>query len=139
MQLLFPDDYISNISERIRLYRELDNIESEEKLQDFENEFKDRFGELPMQTIELMNIVRLRWLALKLGFEKIVLKNERMVVYFINNQESPYYKSSVFVRILNFVQQNPKDIKMKELNNKLTMSFNKIKNVQTAIEKVKNI
>ncbi len=139
LELLFPDNYINNISERIRLYRELDNIETEEKLLDFENQLKDRFGNLPSQTVELMNVVRLRWVAVELGFEKIILKNEKMVAYFISNQESPYYKSTIFSKILGFIQQNPKDIKMKETNNKLTLSFDHTKNVQNAIDKIQKI
>jgi transcription-repair coupling factor (superfamily II helicase) len=139
LELLLPDNYINNISERIRLYRELDNIETEEKLLDFENQLKDRFGKLPVQTIELMNIVRLRWVALELGFEKIILKSGKMVAYFINNQESPYYKSTIFSKILSFIQQNPKGIKMKESKNKLTLSFDHVLNVQNAIEKIKKI
>lgn len=139
LELLFPDNYINSISERIRLYRELDNIETEEKLLDFKNQLKDRFGELPSQTVELMNVVRLRWLAVELGFEKINLKNKRMVAYFISNQESPYYKSTIFSKILGFIQQNPKDIKMKETNNKLTLSFDHTKNVQNAIDKIQKI
>jgi transcription-repair coupling factor (superfamily II helicase) len=86
-----------------------------------------------------MNVVRLRWLAVELGFEKIILKKGRMVTYFINNQESPYYKSTIFSKILGFIQQNPKDIKMKEAKNKLTMSFDHVKNVQNAIEKIQKI
>ncbi|MCK5171119.1 MAG: transcription-repair coupling factor, partial [Bacteroidales bacterium] len=139
LELLFPDNYINNISERIRLYRELDNIETEEKLIDFESQLKDRFGNLPSQTVELMNVVRLRWLAVELGFEKIILKNEKMVAYFISNQQSPYYKSTIFSKILGFIQQNPKDIKMKETNNKLTLSFDHTNNVQNAIDKIQKI
>ena len=133
------DNYINNISERIRLYRELDNIETEEKLLDFEDNLKDRFGEIPEQTAELLNVVRLRWMAVKLGFEKIILKNNKMVAYFISNQESPYYKSAIFSGILGFIQQNPKGIIMKEINNKLTMSFIKTFSIQIAIEKLQKI
>jgi len=139
LELLFPDSYINNISERVRLYRELDNIETEDKLIDFEKNIKDRFGEIPEQTAELLNVVRLRWLAIKLGFEKIILKNNKMVVYFISNQESPYYKSAIFSGILGFIQQNPKGIVMKEINNKLTMSFIKTYSIQIAIEKLQKI
>ncbi len=139
LELLFPDSYINNISERIRLYRELDNIETEEKLLDFEDNLKDRFGEIPEQTAELLNVVRLRWMAVKLGFEKIILKNNKMVAYFISNQESPYYKSAIFSGILGFIQQNPKGIVMKEINNKLTMSFIKTFSIQIAIEKLQKI
>ncbi len=139
LEILFPDNYIANISERIRLYRELDNIETEEKLIDFENHLKDRFGEIPSQTIELVNVVRLRWLAVELGFEKIILKNGKMTAYFISNQDSPFYKSTVFSKILGFIQQNPKDIKMKEANNKLTMSFDRTLSIQNAIHKMQKI
>ncbi len=139
LEILFPENYISNISERIRLYRELDNVETEEKLMDFENHLKDRFGEIPSQTIELINVVRLRWLAVELGFEKIILKNGKMTAYFISNQDSPFYKSTVFSKILGFIQQNPKDIKMKEANNKLTMSFDRTLSIQNAINKMQNI
>lgn len=139
LELLFPDSYINNISERIRLYRELDNIETEEKLLAFEQQLKDRFGNIPEQTIELMNVVRLRWLAIDLGFEKIILKNERMVAYFISNQESPYYKSTIFSKILSFIQHNPKGVKMKESGNKLTISYMNVKSIQDAIQKVQKI
>ncbi|MBU8891288.1 MAG: transcription-repair coupling factor [Bacteroidales bacterium] len=139
LELLFPDNYISNISERVRLYRELDNTESEESLIKFEEQLIDRFGQPPLQTTELMNVVRLRWLAIKLGFEKIILKNRKMVVYFINNQDSAYYNSTVFSKILGFIQQNPKGILMKEINSKLTMSFINTNNVQNAIEKIQEL
>lgn len=133
LEILFPDSYISNISERVRLYRELDNTESEEQLVNFESQLKDRFGEIPPQTTELMNVVRLRWLAIDLGIEKIILKNNKLVAYFISDQESLYYNSEVFVKILGFLQKNPKSIKMKEMNNKLSMSINKVESIKKAI------
>ena len=139
LEILFPDHYIHNISERIRLYRELDNIETEERLIDFEKQLKDRFGTIPSQTIELMNVVRLRWLAIELGFEKIILKNKKLVAYFIQNQDSAYYKSPVFSKVLSFVQQNPRGTKMKESNNKLTLSFDNTVNIQSALEKFQKI
>ena len=139
LELLFPDEYINNISERVRLYRELDNIKLEEKLIEFEDRLTDRFGKIPNQTIELMNIVRLRWMALDLGVEKLILKNKRMVAYFISNQESPYYRSTTFSKILGYIQQNPKGIKMKELNNKLTLSFENTVSVHSAIENIQKI
>ena len=134
LELLLPESYINNISERIKLYRELDNIESENNLAEFENHLKDRFGTIPEQTIELMNIVRLRWMAVELGFEKIILKNSKMVIYFIGDQKSPYYKSQVFINILNVVQQNPKMISIKEANNKLSMTILKTDSVKKANE-----
>ena len=108
-----------------------------QKVPDFA--LKDRFGKVPNQTIELMNVVRLRWHAIDLGIEKLILKNKKMIAYFISNQESPYYQSALFSKILGFIQQNPKGIKMKELNKKLTLSFENISSVKNAIEKVQRI
>jgi transcription-repair coupling factor (superfamily II helicase) len=134
LELLFPDEYISNVSERIRLYRELDNIQTEEKLLDFQKQLEDRFGALPKQSVELLNIVRLRWLAVNLGFERIILKNGKLLVYFITNQMSPYYKSEVFVKVINFIQQNSKLFHMKEGKEKLTMTIDNISGIENAIK-----
>ncbi len=139
LEILFPDTYISNISERIKLYRELDNIESEESLIIFENQLIDRFGKIPKETQELLNIVRLRWIALDFGIEKIILKNNKLVAYFINDQDSLFFKSPKFVQILNYLQQNPKNVKMKENKDRLIMTFENIANILSAIEKFKNI
>jgi transcription-repair coupling factor (superfamily II helicase) len=81
-----------------------------------------------------MNIVRLRWLAIKLGFERISLKNNRMMVYFISNQQSQYYQTLVFNQVLNFIQKNPRVFQMKEGKDKLTMSTENIGNVKKAID-----
>lgn len=139
LELLLPESYISNISERIRLYRELDNLETEEKLREFELQLIDRFGKIPQQTIELINVVRLRQLAISLGFEKIVLKNKILVLYFISNKDSAFYKSATFAKILNFVQQNPRSINLKEANNKLSMTIAKIESIVKAIEFLQKI
>lgn len=139
MELLFPDNYINNISERVRLYRELDNIETEENLITFQENLIDRFGLVPSKTSELINVVRLRWFAIDLGIEKIILKNKKMAAYFINDQESAFYKSPVFSRILNYVQENPKGMKMKELKGKLIMTFENVKSISESINKIKDI
>jgi transcription-repair coupling factor (superfamily II helicase) len=139
MELLFPDSYISNISERVRLYRELDNIETEENLNAFQENLIDRFGNIPSQTSELINVVRLRWNAIDLGIEKIILKNKKMVAYFISDQESAFYKSPVFSRILNYIQENPKEMKMKELKGKLIITFENTQSISESINKIKNI
>ena len=102
LELLFPEEYISNISERMNLYRELDQIQRQEDLQLFEKGLIDRFGPLPGPSQDLLQVVNLRQLANRLGFEKIVLKNEKMIGYFVSNQDSPLYKSKVFTRILSF-------------------------------------
>lgn len=133
-EIMIPESYVENISERIKLYRELDNLQDEESLKKFEIKLIDRFGNIPGATIELMNIVRLRWLAIKLGFERISLKNNRMMVYFISNQQSQYYQTLVFNQVLNFIQKNPRVFQMKEGKDKLTMSTENIGNVKKAID-----
>ena len=131
MELLIPDSYISITSEKIRLYKELDAITDAEKLDKFIEELKDRFGELPPQLLQLTYVVRLRWEAIKLGFEKIVMKNNMMLVYFIFNQQSPYYSSPVFAKILGYINSSPSNMSVSEQNRKLVL---KIKGVNT-IEK----
>ena len=135
MELLIPDSYISITSEKIRLYKELDTISSPEALDRFMEDLKDRFGELPAQLVQLTYVVRLRWLAIKLGFEKIVLKNNIMLVYFIFNQQSQYYSTPLFANILNYINSSPANMSVSEQNRKLVL---KIKGVNT-IEKGYNI
>ena len=129
MEMLFPDSYIQSVSERMLLYRELDNQENDEALQLFENSLIDRFGKLPQASKDLLEVVRLRWLAIELGMEKIVLKNNRMICYFIADQRSPLYQSPVFGKILQFVQQHHSKCRMKESENKLTLTFARIESI----------
>ena len=133
MGILFSTDYIENTKERVKLYRELDNISDESGLQTFEQQLVDRFGEIPSESLDLMNIVRLRWKAIDLGIEKITLKNKMMINYFVSNSNSLYYQSSTFTQVLNFVQQNPRICSLKEHQGKLMLSFKDIPSVQDAI------
>jgi transcription-repair coupling factor (superfamily II helicase) len=134
MELLFPESYVPDSTERIRLYRTLDSSENESQLKQFESSLVDRFGQIPESTRELLNVVRLRWLALDLGFEKIILKNNKMILFFISDQLSPYYQSDTFTHILSFVQREPKLFRMKEDKNKLTLTIDKIPAVQQALD-----
>ena len=135
MELLIPDSYISLTSEKIRLYKELDAITTEDALERFTEDLKDRFGELPQQLVQLTYVVRLRREAIKLGFERIVLKNNMMLVYFVSNQQSPYYSTPTFAAILNYINSMPKNMSVTEQNKKLLL---KIKGIDT-IEKGYNI
>jgi transcription-repair coupling factor (superfamily II helicase) len=139
LELLFPDKYIQSISERMLLYRELDNIESEEALVQFEAGLIDRFGKLPAQSIELIEVVRLRRIAIDLGMEKIILKNQKMVCHFISDPKSPFYQSATFGTVLKYVQTHVNTCRMKENNNKLTLTFEKIKTVKKAKEVLENM
>ncbi len=134
LEILIPDDYVSDITERLSLYRELDNIENKENLIKFQNNLIDRFGPIPEQTQELINAIRLRWIAKKNGLEKIILKQNKFIGYFIYNKKSPYYQSDNFLRILNFVKNNPDNCMMKEKEDKLSITFYDVKNIDDAIK-----
>ena len=131
-ELMFPIEYVTNITERIKLYRELDNITKEEDLDQFEINIKDRFGKIPKQTKELLYVVKLRQTAKKIGIEKVVIRNEKMLCYFIKNQESTFFQSNIFGNILNKVQQLHTIVTMKEKNNKLRLTFENVKSVAQA-------
>lgn len=139
MEILIPDNYVNNIGERLSLYRELDDAKDESELKTFESNLNDRFGPIPEQTLELIHTIRLRWLAMEIGFEKLLLKNNRMSGYFIQNQNSPYYQSETFTKVLKFVQMNARICKMKESNGKLTLSFERIKSIDDAITALKPV
>ena len=132
MELLFPDSYIPGNSERMLLYRELDNIETQEELDLYKKGLEDRFGKLPSESRELLDILPLRWKAIQLGMEKIILKNGSMICYFISDQRSAFYQSDTFVKIVQHVQKGKSKGKMKESNGKLILSFTSVPNVETA-------
>jgi transcription-repair coupling factor (superfamily II helicase) len=134
LELLFPDEYIENVSERVSLYRELDNIDTDEKLTAFEQSLTDRFGTVPHAGKELINVVRLRQLAKQLGFEKIVLRNERMLAYFVSNPKSPYYQSATFAGILQHIQRYPQQFRMKQAKDKLALNINAVNSIHKSVE-----
>ena len=138
LQILIPDDYISNTTERINLYRELDNINDEEALTSFEKKLIDRFGTIPDATKQLLDLVRLRWLAIDLGFEKVMIKNNTMVLHFISNQNSIYYQSPTFINIIKYVQKQHEQFKIKE-GKKLTMTVKDIKDIYQALRTLQKI
>ena len=132
MEMRIPEEYIQNIAERLHLYKELDDIETEEKLIQFAEQLKDRFGPVPSQVFVLMDTIRLRWQAKQLGFEKIILKNKTLKAYFISNQQSAYFQSPLFASVLKFVQDHPRACKMKEDKGKLSLTLVNITTVQEA-------
>jgi transcription-repair coupling factor (superfamily II helicase) len=134
LELMFPTDYIENISERMTLYRELDNIDNETDLQAFAKRLDDRFGKLPKEAEQLLTAIRLRWLAMQLGFEKIVLKNERMIGYLVSNLKSGYYQTEAFGKVLNYMANNPRDCQLKEQNARRFVSIKNMKNIEQAYD-----
>ncbi|MFM1932402.1 MAG: transcription-repair coupling factor [Bacteroidota bacterium] len=125
-ELMIPDAYVSSISERLLLYRTLDEAKTDQELEAFRSQLIDRFGPVPQQTEDLFETIRIRRLANQIGFEKLVLKGGKMIGTFIANQDSPFYKSSKFSRVLSFLQENPKLGKMYEKNGTLRMSFDQV-------------
>ncbi len=142
-EILIPDDYVNVITERLNLYKELNDLKNEEELQVFQKNLIDRFGEMPNQVIDLLDSVRIKWLAKELGMEKIVLKNKRLLGYFISDQQSPFFQTKKFTDILNFLQQNPKICVMKEKETKqglrLIITFIHITSIQKALDLLKTI
>jgi transcription-repair coupling factor (superfamily II helicase) len=133
LEILIPDQYVNNISERLQLYSRLDNINDEHQLAEFSEEVRDRFGPLPVSTEALIDTVRLRWLGEKLGFEKLSLKNDRLRAYFITGNNS-YFSSDTFGLILSFVKKNPRRCKMKDSGGKAMLVTDGIKSVDDAME-----
>jgi len=139
LEILIPETYISNISERLRVYNDLDNVKDEEALIIFVDNIVDRFGPLPETVKSLIETARLRWIAEKLGFEKIVLKNESMKCYFVSSDNADYFNSDIFGKILSYVQANPQRCKMKEFKRKLILSIEEVIEIGNAMEIVKTL
>ena len=132
MEIMFPDDYVSNIPERIRLYRELNEIKNEKELEEFELRLKDRFGPIPSQAKSLMSIVRLKWLASGLGMEKISMKGKMMIVTFDSDPGSTFYRSPKFASLMNYVNRRQGQMKMRQKETRLTLTVTGITTVNAA-------
>ena len=142
-EILFPDNYINSITERLNLYNELSTLETDEELLQYEQRLIDRFGELPFQAIDLLDSVRLKWFAKQLGLEKVVLKQKRMIGYFISNQQSEFYQTKAFTTVLKYVQQNATTCVIKEKQTKiglrLLITFIKIDSVEVALKRLQKV
>ena len=138
LEILIPDTYINNTSERLQLYSRLDNIKDEEQLQKFSLEIKDRFGPIPPSVNELINSVRLRWYGERLGFEKLSLKAGKLRAYFITNNDQ-YFNSDTFGLILNFVKAHSRQCKMRESAGKAMLLIENMPSVDAAIELLHNM
>ncbi len=133
LEILIPETYVNNTSERLQLYSRLDNIKDEGQLEKFTQEIRDRFGALPLSVDELVNSVRLRWLGERLGFEKLSLKNEKLRAFFVSGKDE-YFNSDTFGRILSFVQKHSRQCKMKDSSGKAMLVVENIQTVDAAIE-----
>ena len=115
-EILFPDEYINNITERLNLYTKLNQVKDQAGLEAFQKTLEDRFGELPPQVISLFDSVRIKWIAIKMGIERVIIKQGRFIGYFISDQQSDFYQTEGFSKVLNFAQNNPSSVKIKEKN-----------------------
>lgn len=139
LEVIIPDTYINSTTERLRIYSRLDNIKDEAALQEFKAMLQDRFGPLPEPVVELINTVRLRWVAEQLGFEKLTLKSNRLKGYFAHADDQQYVNSDVFGRIIQFVQQNPQRCRIKETKKRPILSVESVAHVDEAIEILEGI
>jgi transcription-repair coupling factor (superfamily II helicase) len=137
-ELLFSDEYINNVSERLSLYNELGTVKNEEELILFQNKLIDRFGPLPPRANALMNSIRIKWIATRIGIEKLVMKQGKMIGYFVSDQQSDYYQSNRFHQVLQFVQKHSSLCKMKEKQTpnglRLLLTFDNVKSTRRALE-----
>jgi len=133
LEILIPSHYVTSSQERLTLYKDLDNIDREVDLMKFRAGLEDRFGKVPSEVDELIDTVRLRWIARELGFEKLMLKGGKMTGYFIGKQTSPFYQSKTFSKVLHYIQVNHKYCKMREANEKLSLTFNDVQSISRAL------
>ena len=132
LELLLPFNYVPQESERIALYQELDSIERDDQLAAFEERLRDRFGRIPDSASELLRVPRLRWMARKLGIEKIVLKQGQMYTYFVSDDNKAYYQSAMFGRMLTYLQINPAKVQIRERNGRRSFIFAGVGSVSDA-------
>jgi transcription-repair coupling factor (superfamily II helicase) len=137
--LMIPDHYVSDIPERISLYRELDDLDSELDLEAFKGRLEDRFGPLPAETEDLIDMIRLRWLAEHLGLEKLVLKGNKLIGVFLSEQDSKFFSGPVFQRILEYLKHRVRDVQMYERNGGLRLSVERITSPHMALETLEDI
>ena len=134
LEILIPDAYVENITERLSLYTRLDNCDSETELQEFAKEMYDRFGPVPKQVVDLFDTVRCRKLAVELGFEKMLLKDEILKCYFVNKPDSPYFESPVFHNILSFIQTQTNKAKLRQVGKMFMLVIDDVKSMQHIVE-----
>ncbi|MDY0142946.1 MAG: transcription-repair coupling factor [Bacteroidales bacterium] len=139
LEIMFPDYYITSTSERIRLYKQLDEIKNHDELEKYREMIIDRFGDIPAEAEKLFEIIKLKWEAIELGFQKIIIKNNEFIGFFPLNQQSSYYSSSIFANILMYIQRNPKDIMIKENKEKLTLRISNVDSISKLMKELDKI
>lgn len=139
LEVLLPDDYVTSVSERLLLYKELNELETEAELDRYRERLIDRFGPLPKATQELIMTITMRRMAKDFGIEKLVLKQNRLVCYFVANQENPFYKSPNFVRMIRYAQDHPKEVRLRETAERLSLVCEGIGSIHQAITRIREL
>ena len=134
LEILIPDSYVVSITERLTLYTRLDNCDNEEELQAFALELQDRFGPIPQQVDGLFETVRSRRLAVELGFEKMLLKDETLKCYFVNKPDSPYFESPVFHNILTYIQTRTNKARLKQMGRLFMLLVDDVRSMQQVVQ-----
>ncbi|MFD2553943.1 transcription-repair coupling factor [Sphingobacterium tabacisoli] len=139
LEVLIPDEYVTNIGERYNLYNEIAKLENETQLRAFEQELEDRFGAIPEPVFELFNTLRLQWLGKEIGFEKISFKKQTLKGYFVNSPKSTYFESNQFGKVLAFVQKHPSISNLKEVKGQLRIALSNINTIDYALNLLKEM
>jgi transcription-repair coupling factor (superfamily II helicase) len=139
LEVMIPDEYVTNIGERYNLYNDIAKLENEEQLTAFEKELEDRFGPIPAPVFELFNTLRLQWLGKEIGFEKISYKKQTLKGFFINNAKSSYFESDQFGKVLAFVGANPSISNLKEVKGQLRLALSNITTIDYALHLLKQM
>jgi transcription-repair coupling factor (superfamily II helicase) len=139
VEMHIPDSYVTNITERYNLYTEISKLETEAEIKDFEQRMRDRFGPVPKQVLAMLKVVRLQWVAKKLGFEKVSYKKNVLRGYFVSDKQSKFFDSETFNKILAFAQLHPRLCNLKEVKDTLRISFDNINNIDEAVEMLEMI
>jgi transcription-repair coupling factor (superfamily II helicase) len=134
LEVLLPDDYVTSVSERLLLYKELNELTTEEELDTYRLHLEDRFGPVPPCALELIRTITLRRMAKEFGIEKIVLKQDRMVLHLVSNPQSPFYQSGNFSKVIQFAQAHPRTARLKETPDRLTLSVENVQSITAAID-----
>lgn len=137
-EIIFPEEYISSISERMRLYKELDSMTNEEQISDFHSQLVDRFGKLPQPSEDLLDVVRIRQVAQRLGIVRIVLKNKQLFIYFVSGEQTAFYNSPLMSGIIHWVHSNPKKVSMK-LTDKLVMTSKMVTSIADLLKLLREL
>ena len=137
LEVLIPDGYVSNISERLLLYKELNELSDESQLDQYRERLIDRFGPIPIATQELIKTITLRRMAKEFGIEKLVLKQGKMVCYFVANQNNPFYQSPNFMQLIKYAQDHQRSVHLRETADRLSLVCDSVQSIFGAIEKLK--